>query len=304
MNDMLLMYFSLVIMLKLIDCTTLPECPSKRSPGLCIFDRKIANILPPDEHKMSWAPVKYRHKLALIIIEPRIHRRVKGVVWNFAHAYGGSRNISLSILHSARNKHQIYSYFANWTNINLILLPAENFNLRTLSSFMATPKFWKPFDKAEFALIFQTDSAIFQPFPENYYKYDYIGAPWKWKVCNHNGDISIVNNTMLTPNCTSVGNGGLSIRRISTMKLIALTYKYNAQSSMSEDYYYAGHARNIAPLHIAKQFSVEGAFSYPSYGIHAAWKYLSIPQAACVLYPPFMGESTTVIQDKNVCDYL
>lgn len=86
-------------------------------------------------------------------------------------------------------------------NINIKILPFELKSLRDYNDIMLDISFWKLFDQFDRVLIFQNDTMIYNYNISDFYKYDYIGAPW-------NISRQIANN---------VGNGGLSMRNIKAM---------------------------------------------------------------------------------------
>jgi len=121
-------------------------------------------------------------------------------------------------------------------------------------------EFWNQFEE-ENVLIIQHDSAILRKGIEDYYKYDYIGAPIK------HIDFPAM-------------NGGFSLRRKSAMINVIKNYHYNGLDN--EDMYFCNGLKQLngklPTFDIAKSFSCETIFNLGSLGIHAIEKYLTVEQ--------------------------
>ncbi len=120
--------------------------------------------------------------------------------------------------------------------------------------------FWNQFEE-ENVLIIQHDSAILRNGIEDYYQYDYIGAPIKWI------DFPAM-------------NGGFSLRRKSAMINVIKNYHYNGLEN--EDMYFCNGLKqlngNLPTFDVAKSFSCETIFNLGSLGYHAIDKYLTSQQ--------------------------
>lgn len=158
------------------------------------------------------------------------------------------------------------------------------------SRLLLTKDFYKQYSKNEFILILQTDAVLIKDNLNQWLnsKYDYIGAPWSEKFeCMLKWDIHSTNNYQIK---TSVGNGGLSLRRIkATIDLISEfpeAVDYFIKSKSSEDLFFStcGMASDsfIIPNEIvASKFSMETNPTYyygvngntVPFGGHAWWKY-------------------------------
>ena len=84
---------------------------------------------------------------------------------------------------------------------------------------MITSKFYKSFMNYEYVLIYQTDAYVFFDSVEHWCekKYDYVGAPW-FKAEEHQSD--------LEKSFIGIGNGGLSLRKVSAMLKVLHSFKY------------------------------------------------------------------------------
>jgi hypothetical protein len=118
-------------------------------------------------------------------------------------------------------------------------------------------KFWSYFTDYNRVLIFQSDSGLLRSGIEDFLKYDYIGAPF--------------------PYFPYVGNGGLSLRNPKIMIDICLNYMW--KRDCGEDLYFTRmmvehNIGKLAPIEIAKKFSVESLFELDTLGYHKPWYYL------------------------------
>jgi len=120
--------------------------------------------------------------------------------------------------------------------------------------------FWNQFEE-ENILIIQHDSGILRSGIEDYYQYDFIGAPIKW---------------LDFPSM----NGGFSLRRKSAMINVIKNYHYNGLEN--EDLYFCKGLKqlngNLPTFEVAKSFSCETIFNLGSLGFHAIEKYLTNEQ--------------------------
>lgn len=141
------------------------------------------------------------------------------------------------------------TFYNNW-DVNSI----EDYN-----KLMTSRKFWESI-KEENILIIQHDSALLRTGLEKFYKWDYIGATWKFEPF--------------------VGNGGLSFRHKSAMLKIIDTLPYDGVTN--EDIYFAQGCKvlglKLAPIKEANKFSCETQFHLGTLGYHAIEKYLTVEQ--------------------------
>lgn len=137
----------------------------------------------------------------------------------------------------------------------------SGFDLETYNRILSCPEFWEGVE-FEKVLVFQHDSCLLREGIERFLSWDYIGAPWEW-------------------NKHFAGNGGLSIRSTDTMIYIARRYK--RPHGLNEDHYFTMFMHKfdigkLAPIKVARTFSVEQIFYSNPIGQHASWKYLSSEQ--------------------------
>ena len=156
----------------------------------------------------------------------------------------------------------IIDQYKKWgiTNIKRISSKTEDIspiiNLEIYSKFCLTELY--KFIDTEFVLICQWDGFILNPhnFQDEFYNYDYIGAPWWFK-----------------PNSVA-GNGGFSLRSKKCLIECNRLFKLY-QNTYPEDDTIDRNAVNLieagikfAPRHIADQFSVEGLEYTSQFGFH------------------------------------
>lgn len=126
---------------------------------------------------------------------------------------------------------------------------------RLLQSF----EFWENI-KEENILIIQHDSGLLRHGIEEFYQYDYVGAPWKFQ--EHGG------------------NGGLSFRKRSAM--LKCLHRVAQIPELNEDVYFSNALKflnlNLAPRDVCKKFSCETIFELGTFGYHAIDKYLTTEQ--------------------------
>lgn len=140
---------------------------------------------------------------------------------------------------------------------------------------MTSSNFWNTFSSYYRVFTFQMDTALLRDGIEDFYKWDYVGAP-----CY----VYVEDNT--------IQNGGLSLRNPHIMEYICRYYGWNMDineligfgqgstaSFFAEDIFFTYRmlkykVGNIAPMDQSKLFSVESKFNWGSLGYHSPEKYL------------------------------
>ena len=130
---------------------------------------------------------------------------------------------------------------------------------------------------SDFVLITQFDARIVNPlaWTNDFFDYDYAGAPWIWRIMNPQ-----YMNGSYDRNCL-VGNGGFSLRSRRLCELLAKDYKDKLPSGEAEDVFICQHFRNelesqgikFAPYEVAERFSVENQTYSGQFGAHCAFIY-------------------------------
>lgn len=155
------------------------------------------------------------------------------------HVFSKKRKIKLIIPDSISTEfYNKYSSFYDIVKVDSSWMKDS----KSYNQMLCNPNLWKYFNDYKYVLTFQCDCYVFKDDLDYYIGlgYDYYGAPWP-----------LYNN--------KVGNGGLSLRKVS--KMIELTEKYKfIRGSINEDGWYClihGDEMNICPLDIAVNFSLE-----------------------------------------------
>lgn len=228
-----------------------------------IFTNTLNHIIEPDDKYKKWKLPYNGQKLSVVIIEPRIHENLKGVLHQMAKIYGNT-NVSLYIFHGNKNTKFIYNIINKWNNVLLLNLEIDNLTMNEYNLLLTNYKFWNLF-KSEFVLIFQVDSIILKKIPEHFFNYHYIGAPWI------NNDF--IKNNIYFKNRKKVGNGGFSLRNVKVMMEICKKYKYNNDN---EDIYFSMYVNNnyLPDETTALTFSIESNYYDDPVGMHNAWNYI------------------------------
>ncbi len=148
--------------------------------------------------------------------------------------------------------------------------------LLNMCLFMTEPEFWKDYFDYERVLIFQRDTGLLREGIEEFFEYDYVGAPCYNFVKDQ-----------------TIQNGGLSLRNPRTMEYICRLYgwktdlqdlmvvgQYSTASFFAEDIFFClrmikYNAGKLAPIEVAKKFSVESRFELGALGYHRLEPYLT-----------------------------
>jgi len=110
------------------------------------------------------------------------------------------KNLDLSVYDKIAKEYKI--------QIDIVFFSESFFSgIAGYNELMKSKAFYKSFDSFEYILIYQLDAFVFRDELEYWCKqgYDYIGAPW---ITNKNGEL-------LERKYWKVGNGGLSLRKVS-----------------------------------------------------------------------------------------
>gem|GEM_PF-1775777 len=140
------------------------------------------------------------------------------------------------------------------------------------SRLLLTRRFYETFELFDYILILQTDAILVRDLDLHALQdFDYLGAPWvpekKLKVFRSKLWINTRRFPWIKATKVSVGNGGLSLRKVSSMisvaKIIEDHYPFLANGSVHEDtaisYVLKKHGFQIPPTEIAHQTFCEHA---------------------------------------------
>lgn len=233
----------------------LPHCVVRDTsqPPFQLWDALLKTMTPPPLEKCVFGQASHVPSLTLVIVEPRQHDWLPGVLYNAAHVYGNT-GVGLYIIHSRANHEYVMSIIKGWKGIDLGLLPVDNLTIDDYNHLLTQADFWWDIP-TEFALVFQTDTLLSRPIDAHFFQYDYVGAPWPEHIQQHDTQ------------GRAVGNGGLSLRRCSTMAAIA---QEDGPVTAHEDIFYA---TRLDPCRVpsyeeAKAFAVEYVYHPSPCGFH------------------------------------
>jgi hypothetical protein len=218
------------------------------------YTETVKRIKISNDLQKIWSLPHKDQKLCVAIVEPRIHELLPYVLYNMANIYGGE-DVSLYIFHGTKNEEYVKDIIRGWKNVQLINLNVENLTIDNYNNLLISKSFYENFI-SKFVLIFQTDSLIRRKIDSDFFNYDYVGAPWK-------------------DNCqVCVGNGGFSLRKVETMKLICEKYK-NVYGN--EDLFFSHEVQkngfNLPDVETASRFSSEWTLHPDPCGFHAINKF-------------------------------
>ena len=226
----------------------------------------IINIPLPD--------IREKSNYEAVLIEYRCFPHIEFIIRNNILKLGSSW--AFTVICGNLN----YDYITNIcriidSKIKVIKTPFDNLFPSEYSKFLSSVDFWN-LCVGKKILIYQEDSLIFKNNIDDFYYFDYIGAPWPSnKNDNKNG----------------VGNGGLSLRTRDIMiKIInkikienttfnsgTIEYMQNTNSFCPpEDVYFTKNMEDLgigilADRKSATQFSTESIINENSFGGHAFW---------------------------------
>jgi len=194
-----------------------------------------------------------------VMIEPRCHSKLIPVIKNFMyllqdHGWG------LIIFHGTDNESYLQNELKDWKNVHYVKMNVTNLNIKEYNNMLTSTLFWETLEQVgcKHALIFQTDTLLLKSNIDDFLIYDYVGAPWFIKFFG----------------VLEVGNGGLSLRKVETMKMLLQKYP---KIPINEDAWFAymlleekkvNPQINIPTLESAKQFAVETIFYEDPCGLH------------------------------------
>lgn len=144
-------------------------------------------------------------------------------------------------------------------------------NMHDYNKHLTDPKFWAEHCDVDRVLIFQHDSGLLRKGIEEFFDFDYCGAPWVFQLHG--------------------GNGGLSLRNPRIMLHICQQFPYRGMAVHgNEDVYFSnimheskGCAGLLAPREVCSKFSVESIYQLGTFGWHGIHKWLTPQQCNNVL---------------------
>lgn len=149
----------------------------------------------------------------------------------------------------------------------IIRLKAEYFkNVAAYNRLMLSKYFYRLFDAFDYILLYQPDALVYRDELDKWCErgYDYVGAPWPGGLNIRPylfRTLNLKNRDMLwlnKPIRKYVGNGGLSLRKVSTaLKVLDKHWLIARAWDKHEDLFWAFYARKIPGEKEASMFSLE-----------------------------------------------
>lgn len=195
-------------------------------------------------------------KCGCVIVETREIHNLYEIIQD-KHMKFIPKTWGLTMFLSEKNKHLVPPEMFD-REVDIRILPSDKMTIHDYNTLLTTISFWEsiPHDKI---LVFQTDSEILRTGIEDFIQWDYCGAEWSFPPY--------------------VGNGGFSLRSKSIMIEILKQKPYNPFEDGNEDIYFSHRIESVggrlAPIEIAKVFSVESIFGFGSVAIHGIDKWIS-----------------------------
>ncbi|ESZ90840.1 hypothetical protein SBOR_8785 [Sclerotinia borealis F-4128] len=212
------------------------------SPTSTLDPRKLAFMI--ETRPLPHLPLQLTHMTSVIPPE-----------WTFK--FMGSNTSINYLLGFHHLKHLVAS-----KKLTLIPLPSHwnVSNRESISQMFTDPELYKFLLPAEHLLVFQPDSIFCTKAPttlNDFIQYDYIGAPWG-------------------PNSTYGGNGGLSLRRVSSILRLLEKERRKPKDGALEDLWLSNKLNKLkgskmANAKVSKTFSVESVWDEAPLGYHIGW---------------------------------
>lgn len=247
------------------------------------FDLVMQTTTEPLEPKTLWSE---NSKLCMLFIEFRPMETIKYNLWNIANVYGGGA--ALTIVHSGENRDMIMETTKDWKNVRYIQAFESNEDVNAYSKLLVSYTFWDTFSKFEHVLINQWDSYLFRKIPDQFFEYDFVGAPTGHYYIPHNGGVINICSSRCKcdrciagdhpykedkyihhPNKIFMFNGGFSLRNVSTMKTMCKNKSWRGEP---EDMFFmlsniTRPTRDLGRFFSVQDFKCEGL----PVGCHQIW---------------------------------
>ena len=197
-------------------------------------------------------------KLIICLIEFRKQPEIEWVMNAVLRVYKPCE-IGIAIVHGTQNADYVHSLFDTWKNVMFIQETFANVDRGTYSALLKRPEFYERFIDFSHILIYQTDALIYRKISDQYFQYDYIGAPW-------------TQSNQCAKTCA--GNGGFSLRNVKTMIRVCEPFRktpFHRIHRGNEDIFFCNMNMNFpkeinGELHRA--FAVERVFYDKPIGSH------------------------------------
>jgi len=158
--------------------------------------QNIPNILP--FYHLSDFSIMGQH--VALLFESRIDDKIKIILYQLSRFLKSEWSVILYVTDAVYEFYkQVCDELSNGIQVHKLTYKLEH--ITDYNNILMDISFWKTLDHFEKVLIFQSDTMMYRYKIEQFYEYDYVGAPWRTELG--------------LSNC--VGNGGFSLRTISAM---------------------------------------------------------------------------------------
>jgi tetratricopeptide (TPR) repeat protein len=246
-----------------------------------IFDRYVARAIPVLRALRPPKLLPFNERAmdgCAVIVETRRHPWLEHSLRNVAHFL--APGWSMLIIHGHDNAQYVKDLLDEWRMAGII--GTHNLDVASMtrieySNLLKQAAFWDLIP-APRALIFQTDAMLLRTGMEAFYAWDFIGAPW---------------NDFHVPE--GVGNGGLSMRNVSTMRILSGRYGVESPTEEMEDVFFA----RMMHLHGQEHgINARLATRQAAHAFCAEWRLRDLPvaDAPLGLHQAWRGHSTEQVE--------
>jgi len=222
-------------------------------------------------------------RLIAAIVDTRVDYTIPAAVKANLRHLQAQAQWRLRVVHGTENAHFVRDALAGVRPVEFVNLGVATMTEYDYNVLLKTPSFWRSMD-ADRCLIFQTDGLLLRPIPNEFLRFDWVGAPWTPDNDAYKG---INEDKVAIPALTRavrVGNGGLSLRSVPAMERICSEHAAESQPAEQEDVFLVRnlhqHGYHIADLESAASFALEVPIPEHAVdpgklvGIHQAWHFV------------------------------
>lgn len=186
--------------------------------------------------------------LVTAIVEPRDHDMLIPCIKNIRTVL--STTMYIYVFHGPTSLLKLIDEFGDDPYIVRIPLDVNNMSIAHYNNLLTRLDFWDVFN-SKYVLITQTDAVLFRRSRMNIYdyiekQYDYVGAPFRLLSWDTFRLFTPFSSKYKSTNC---GNGGLSLRKVCTMKKVVQEIPYLSIPFEPEDVYFSYAFHEFNKLH-------------------------------------------------------
>ena len=185
--------------------------------------------------------------------------------------------------HGTENEYFVKDAMRMCPNIEFFNIGVPHLDDYSYNTLLKNHSTWQYFQSQgiEKILLFQLDAILLRNDIEEFFKWDYIGAPWKRTNDVYKGVNEVGARIPALPPDKRVGNGGLSLRSVKPMANLTQNGLVSSPEEQ-EDVFFVRHLSenvySVADIRTALDFSQEvpipelKRYNTP-FGLHQAWLY-------------------------------